>query len=78
MGRNRAMHPEGKPLSRWSLAFWVAVLVLGWWTKGGVLRPTEFETSAAGLAISGDDGVNSPAPGGPQGEGRRGWISRVR
>jgi hypothetical protein len=50
MGRNRLRRRENQPMSRWALAFWVALLAMGSWTKGGLIRPTELEVSDAARA----------------------------
>jgi hypothetical protein len=50
MGGNRVRRQEIQPMSRWALAFWVALLVMGNWTQGGLFRPTEFEVSDAARA----------------------------
>ncbi len=45
MGRNRVGRQESQSMSRWALAFWVAMLAIGGWTPGGLFRPTEVEVS---------------------------------
>ncbi len=47
MGRNRVRRQESPSMSRWALAFWVAMLAMGGWTQGGLFRPTELEAAAA-------------------------------
>lgn len=54
MGRDRLTHREVLPMGRLALAFWIAMLAVAGSTRGGLFRPTEFRTSAAGLAITGD------------------------
>ncbi len=47
MGLSRVRRQESRSMSRWALAFWVAILVMGGWTRNGLLRPTEFDAAAA-------------------------------
>jgi hypothetical protein len=46
MGLSRVRRQERQSMSRWAIAFWVAILTMGGWTRSGALRPTEFDATA--------------------------------
>lgn len=46
MGLSRVRRQQSQSMSRWALAFWIAILVMGGWTRSGPFRPTEFDAAA--------------------------------
>ncbi len=50
MGRNRVSREQNQPMSRWALAFWVAILAMGSRAQVGLFRPAESEVSDAARA----------------------------